>query len=434
MSELKARASLAVISAAALLAGAGEAAAGGFSVNEISVEGMGRANAGMAADTGAGALWFNPASIARSGREISVGVHNRNHRTDFTDNGSNITLPVPPAGLTVPIGGRSNVEDGAQDLTAPYAAGVMPIGDRLALGLSVAKPFFLKTELGADAWSRYDTIRSQIEVTEVQLTGAVQVTDWLDLGGGMIAQYNDAYLDQAWPNLAPGAPDAISRLKADGWNWGWTIGAQAHFDTVSLGVSYRSKVVQDVDGTLALSGLVAPLDPFNFTAPAQATFTLPANLSVAARWAVTPALSLHGQIDRAGWSEYDVITVNFGQVVVIPQNFDDTTSVAIGVDYALNDMWTVRAGVKSDPAPSPDTLREPGVWDAESRVWAVGATVTLQEGMNVHGALAWTDFEDAVLIDNDVFYAGSPAQTTARSRGVFSGDGVSASLGLDWKF
>ena len=92
----------------------------------------------------------------------------------------------------------------------------MPIGDRFALGLSVAKLFRLKTELGAGSWSRYDTIRSQIEVTDVQLTGAWQATDWLDLGLGVSAQYNDAYLDQAWPNLAAGAPDAVSKLKADG--------------------------------------------------------------------------------------------------------------------------------------------------------------------------------------------------------------------------
>ncbi|HEY8572958.1 OmpP1/FadL family transporter [Phenylobacterium sp.] len=433
-SELKAKATLAAMAAGAALAGGGEAAAAGFAVNEISVERLGRANAGAAADKGAGALWFNPASIARSGREISLGATNRDHRVDFTDNGSTITLPVPPAGLTVPIGGRSSISDGAEDLVALYAAGVMPIGDRFALGLSMTKPFVLKTELGADAWSRYDTIRSQIDVTDVQLTGAFQATDWLDIGVGVSAQHNDAYLDQAWPNLAPGAPDAISRLKADGWNWGWTVGAQAHFETISLGASYRSKVEQELDGTLALSGLVAPLDAFNFTAPAKATFTLPWSFTVGASWAVTPALTLSGQVERAGWGEYDVITVNFGQTAVIPQNFDDVTSVAIGAEYALNEMWSLRAGVRTDPTPTPDTLREPGVWDADSRLWAVGATVNISEGLRLHGALAWTDFDDAILTDNDVFYAGSPAQTTARSRGVVSGDGISAGLGLDFRF
>ena len=108
----KVRGPLASVLAGAMYAAAGEANAGGFGVNEISVEGLGRANSGEAADTGA-MLWWNPASIARSPREISLGVHRRDHSVDFTDNGSTITYPVPPAGLTVPVGGLSNVSDGS---------------------------------------------------------------------------------------------------------------------------------------------------------------------------------------------------------------------------------------------------------------------------------------------------------------------------------
>lgn len=417
-----------------MCAAAGEATAGGFGVNEISVEGLGRANSGEAAAAGANALWWNPAAIARSPREISLGAHRRDHAVDFTDNGSTITYPVPPAGLTVPVGGASSVSDGSEDFTAPYVAGAMPIGERFALGLSVAKPFRLKTELGAGSWSRYDTIRSQIEVTDVQLTGAWQATDWLDLGVGVSAQYNDAYLDQAWPNLAAGAPDAISRLKADGWAYGWTVGGQAHFEQLTLGASYRSKIEHELDGTLAVSGLLAPLDAFNFTAPAKAKFSLPWTATFAARWAITPALTLNGQVERAGWSVYDVITVDFGQTAVIPQDFDDVTSVAVGLDYVVNEMWTLRAGVKNDPTPTPDSLREPGVWDADARIYAVGASIYPSEAVTVHGAFAYTDFDDAVLIDNDTFYAGSPAQTVARSRGVVGGKGLSFSIGLDLEF
>lgn len=434
VSALKARGPIASVLAGAMYATAGEAMAGGFGVNEISVEGLGRANAGEVTDTGASALWWNPASIAGSGREISVGLHRRDHSTDFRDNGSTITYPVPPAGLTVPVGGASNVSDGSEDLTALTGAIALPLGDRFAVGLSVTKPFRLKTELGANSWSRYDTIRSQIEITDVQLTGAIQATDWLDLGVGVSGQYNDAYLDQAWPNLAAGAPDAISRLKADGWAYGWTVGAQATFETVTFGASYRSKIEHELDGSLAVSGLLAPLDAFNFTAPATAKFTMPWQLTLGARFAVTPQLSLNGQLERVGWGEYDVITVDFGQTAVIPQNFDDVTSFALGVDYVVNDAWTVRAGFRNDPTPTPDTLREPGVWDADAKIYAVGASFFPHEQVTLHGALAYTDFEDEVLIDNDTFYGGSPAETIARSRGVFSGHGVSASVGLDWKF
>jgi long-chain fatty acid transport protein len=417
-----------------MYASAGEAMAAGFAVNEISAEGLGRANSGEVAASGAASLWWNPAAIARRPRSVSVGLSRREHDIDMRDNGSTVTYPVAPAGLTVPVGGAANVSDASEDLTAPYAAFSMPLGERFAVGLSVAKPFRLKTELGAGSWSRYDTIRSQIDITDVQLTGALQATDWLDLGVGVSGQYNDAYLDQAWPNLAAGAPDAISRLKADGWAYGWTVGAQAHFETLTLGASYRSKVEHDLDGTLAVSGLLAPLDAFNFTAPATAKFTTPWQLTVGARLAITPQLTLNGQVERVGWSEYDVITVDFGQTAVIAQHFKDVTAFALGADYVVNDLWTVRAGFRNEPTPTPDSLREPGVWDADSKVYAVGASIFPSEAVTVHGSLAYTDFDDAALADNDVFYAGSPAQTTARSRGVLSGKGVSASIGLDFRF
>ena len=54
---------------------AAPAFAGSFYLQEQSVRGAGRAFSGEAADRGVGSLWWNPASIARSGRELSVGLH-----------------------------------------------------------------------------------------------------------------------------------------------------------------------------------------------------------------------------------------------------------------------------------------------------------------------------------------------------------------------
>ena len=60
---------------AAALAMAGPAHAAGFYLQEQSVKGAGRAYSGEVADQGVSSLWWNPAAIARSGREAYVGVH-----------------------------------------------------------------------------------------------------------------------------------------------------------------------------------------------------------------------------------------------------------------------------------------------------------------------------------------------------------------------
>lgn len=413
---------------------AGPALAGGFAAPEISVRGMGRANSGEAAQVGVDSVWWNPAAIARSGREVSVGVHWRDPSTPITDAGSTITRPIPPAGLTTPVGGLSTVKDGYQKFIAPNLAVALPVGDRFAVGLSLVRPFRLKGDFGANAWSRYDTVRNRIDVADMQLTSAFQATDWLDLGVGVDAQYMKAALDSAYPNLSPLDPDGLSALKGDGWDYGWTVGAQAHSESLTVGVSYRAAIDHTINGDITLTGLTGLLAGANFTAPAETRFTTPWTLTLAGRWAATPALTLQAQVVRAGWSKYDDIDVAFaGTGVAIPQGYKNTTSVALGADYQLAPSWTVRGGVRIEPTPTPDALREPGVADADRVVYAVGASHEMGSA-TLHGALSYTDYDKAPLNDANDFYQGTPAAISAPLKGRFSGHALTGSIGLGWRF
>jgi long-chain fatty acid transport protein len=432
---LRARTYLGALLAASALVAASDASAGGFAVNELSVKGLGRANSGEAAATGADALWWNPAAIARGPREVALGFHHRELSTDLDDNGSTITRPIPPAGLTTPVGGVGQLSDASADFDTPNVAIALPFGDRFAVGFSIVQPFRLEGEFGEDAWGRYDTIRNKIATTDYQLTGALKATDWLDVGVGVSAHRTKAALDTAYPNLSPLLPDAISHLEGDGWDYGWTVGAQAHLERLTLGASYRSAIEHNISGTLALSGLQAPLDGSNFSAPADTSLSTPWTVSLAGRFAVTPELTLNAQVVRSGWSEYDQILVEVGGgTEIIVQNYKDTTSIALGADYAVNEMWTVRGGVQFDPTPTPNELREPGVADSDRTVYAVGASAQVAPSLAIHGALAYVDFEGAELYEDAVFYGGTPAETTANLRGDFSGHALTVSVGANWGF
>ena len=80
---------LAVLMASA----AAPAFAGSFYLQEQSVRGAGRAFSGEAADRGVGSMWWNPASIARSGREVSVGMHAIRIDSEVKNAGSYVTYP-----------------------------------------------------------------------------------------------------------------------------------------------------------------------------------------------------------------------------------------------------------------------------------------------------------------------------------------------------
>jgi long-chain fatty acid transport protein len=427
----------ALVGAAAVIVAPTAVLAGAFYINEQSVKGLGRAYSGESADIGADSLWWNPASIARSGRELYVGAHGRLVDVEVTDNGSTITRPIAPGGFTTPVGGDSNPDDPGVDHVIPNAAIALPVSDRIAVGASVSRPFHLQYEFGDQNWGRYDTIQNKIEVTTLQGTAALQVNEWLDFGVGLTANYIEAYLDAAYPNLAPTAPDAHSSLRAgDSWTYGWTVGAQAHLNRLSLGASYRSALEHELDdGRFTLSGLQGPLASSNFSAPAATSFRSPWLAVVSARYQATPQLTLNGQIERVGWSEYDAVRVNIGGAPsAIAQDFKDITTFAAGADYAVSPTLTLRGGVKFEPTPTAPELREPGVADGDRWTVGLGGSVQVSPALTFDAALGYVAFQGDRVYENAVFYPGTGADTTVRMRGRFEGNTKVVSAGLRWKF
>jgi long-chain fatty acid transport protein len=425
---------LALASAAAISA-ASEAHAGGFYLQEQSTRGTGRAYSGEVADQGVESLWWNPAAIAGSPREAYVGVSGIFVDAKAQNSGSSL---VYPGGTTVPVTGQPRAYNPIQSGAVPNFAIATPIGDRFAVGLSLAAPYNLTTKYDPNAWARYDALTSQILTSDVQLTGAMKVTDWLNVGVGVDAEYTKARLSTAYPNLPSPlglSPDGYSSLKGDGWNYGWTVGAQAHFDRLTLGASYRSKMDHDLDGSVTVSGLLGPLAAANTAGPASASFTTPWIATAGLRYGLTDRLTLDAQIQRMGWSEFDAITVNAGATAqALPQNYKDTTSGGVGADYKVSEALTLRAGVQYDPTPTPDAERSARVPDGDRWLYGVGATAQVTPRMKLEGALAYIDFKDSTVNNDATFYAGTPAATTALLRGNVQGQGYVMSVGLRTTF
>lgn len=428
---MKTSLALALASTAAV-AVPGLAHAAGFYLQEQSVRGVGRAFSGEAASRGVDAVWWNPAAITRSGREAYLGAHGIFVDAEVEDTGSTITYP---GGVTLPSGGEPRGFNPIKDGVAPNFAVATPVGDRFALGLSVAAPFNFETDYRRQSWARYDALTSRLTIADIQLTGAMRVTDWLDVGVGASAHYADAKLSTAYPNLAPGAPDGVSQLGGDGWDWGWTAGAQAHLGRLTVGASYRSKVEHKLDGRVFVGGLAGPIAAANLDAPGSATFSTPWIATVGARFAVTDRLTLNAQMQRFGWSEFDEIDVDTpAGPQVLPQNYENTTSGAVGLDYAVNDRLTLRTGVQYDPTPTPDGERTARVPDGDRWLFGVGATAALTDRVQLDAGFAYIAFEESEVNHDTTFYAGTPAATTTRLRGTVNGDGYVMSLGLRTRF
>jgi long-chain fatty acid transport protein len=412
------------------------ARAGAFYIQEQSTRGAGRAYSGEAADTGPESLWWNPAAIASSPMEAFGSISGIFPSGKVVDQGSTLTLPVPPAGETVPVGGNPVRHDPI--FNAPVAAGgfAMPIGDRFAAGVSLTTPFDLETKYPADSFARYEALKSRLDTVDVQLTGAVKAASWIDLGAGVDAVYTSARLSNASPNLVAGAPDGKQDLTGDGWNWGWVVGTQIHPDSNwNIGLSYRSSVRRDLHGDVVVSGLLGPLAAANVVTHGDAHFKTPWIATFGVHYHMNPQVTLNAQVQRLGWSEFKAIDVSFpGVSQTFPQNYNDETSAAFGFDVAMSQALTLRAGVQWDPTPTPDQGRTLRVPDSDRWLIGGGGDFRLGKHLTLEGAVDYVDFQGSHVDSSAVFYPGTQAETIADYSAKVGANAWVVSGGLRYQF
>ncbi|WGM32010.1 outer membrane protein transport protein [Brevundimonas sp. NIBR11] len=423
------------VCAAALAAVATPSFAESFYLKEQSVRGAGRAYSGETADTGVSSLWWNPASIARSGREVYVGLHGILLDSDVDNAGSSI---VYPGGTVVPVNGpvgSNHNGDPIESGIVPNFAFAMPIGDRFAVGISVAAPYNFTTKYQPGSFTRYDALTSELRSGNVGLTAALRVNDWLDIGAGLDIQYVEATLTSSLPNLSPLLPDGRSTLQGDGVDYGWNAGVQAHKGPWDLGLSYRSAIEHELDGDVNISGLLGPIAAGNVSTGGTATFSTPWFASASVRYAVNDRLTLNGQVNRVGWSEFDAIRVRYGAGGdTIVQDYKDTTGGSVGFDYVVNERVTARGGIAYDPTPTQAGERTGRIPDGDRMLYSGGLSIKATDSVTVDTALTYIALDDSDIAVDRTFYAGTAADTTSRLRGRASGQGIAASIGARWAF
>lgn len=417
------RLSLFGTTAVLVMTGAGTADAAGFYLQQQSVRGWGRANSGEVADRGPASLWWNPAAIAgATEREAAFGATGILPDGTVEDSGTLIDRPgAPPA----PVGGPSSLADPIVRGVAPNNAFVLPLGERIAFGLAVTAPFSFTSDYDPAGWQRYSTIRSRLLTLDFQPSLAFVATDWLSVGAALNVQYSDAWLSNALPNLAPGSPDGRLRLTGSGWDLGWSAGVQLRPDQrVTIGLAYKSAVDHKLEGTVDISGLQGPLAARNMNSATVARFTTPGQLIAGARIGVTESLTLNAQAVHFSWSKFDRIDIEAPLSTALVQNYKDTWSLAVGLDQQLGERLTLRAGIQIDPTPTRDSDRTLRVPDGDRIDYNIGATYRLNGHMSVDFAAGYTDLQNSPILRDELFYAGTPAQTEILTSGQTRGQSV----------
>ena len=381
------------ISAASL-----QSLASGFAINEQSVSNMGTAFAGRSSSADdASTVFGNPAGMARLKREqVSGGVSLIYAQTEI-DNASGSFA-------------GSNDGDMVPFIGAPMGYYVKPLDDNWSFGLGLYVPFGLVTDYENDFQGRYYGDRSEVRVITLQPTLSYRFNEQLSIGFGPTINRIDGELTSAIKNPLPGAADGKVKIKGDDTALGYNLGVLFEVTPQTrFGLTYHSKVDYRLKGDTQVSGPGFVIGSSAGTYDASLELTTPESVDFSVTHELNADWTLYAGSTWTRWSRLEEIRANNQGVngflagnlssIVEPQNWHDTWAHAVGLAYALNPQWTLRAGVAVDQSPTNNADRSPRIPTGDRNIFSVGAAWSPNADMTIDLAYSYLK-EDDTQIDH----------------------------------
>lgn len=368
------------------------AAASGFQISENTVQAMGRAYAGReAAGNDASVVMNNPAAMMDFDTyAVQIDATAINVSTQFSGSGTDA--------LGRPLSGGDGGNGGGVH-PVPAISFIAPIAQNWRIGLGINAPFGLATEYDAGWVGRYQALKSSVKSMDVTGSIAWAASPEFSLGFSVIAQKTTVDLSNAVnfgavlggmgvPGFLPQSADGAFRVRGDNWKWGWAVGAEwkpTPQDTLAL--SYRAKINHTINGQayftvpqsvqFVLSQAPAPTSSLFKNTAGTGAFATPATASLSYWHRTGGPVSWGAELSWTGWSSFNRLAITFANPVQppinIPYGWRNTLFGSVGMDYAVNNRWTLRAGVAADQTPTQDFSRDPRIPDGARKWISLGA-------------------------------------------------------------
>jgi long-chain fatty acid transport protein len=414
------------------------ASATGFFLNQQSVQGLGRTDAGNAvAANDASTIYFNPAGMAWLWRDgaaretdtlFAFGTHLIVPRSDHLNTGSTANT-FASGGLVGYAGLNGSNPTPATPVPNLFIARRLE-GDKAFIGLGMTSPFGLSEKFGNEWFGRYDSIETSLRTINVSAVGAYQISPSFAIGGGLDVQYAKSKQVVALPNpLLAGGPtvasDAYSVSTASAVTPGFNIGFMWQADEATrLGLHYRSGMRHKMTGKVATGGLPAALAAGNGVLNASSVLKLPQVVTAGASRVINDKLTLFADIDWYGWGVLNELRVQFENGTadaVRAANYRNTFAYSIGGEYKQSETLTLRGGVQWDFTPTVDGFRDTTFADANRLVFAAGASVRYSKRVYFDFAANHVKFRTATVAVQRTFFPGTAVVSTVNVNDAVTG-------------
>lgn len=401
------------ILATAMLLAAGGANAAAFQLAEVSTSGLGRAYAGEAA------IADNAAVIATNPALMTVFK-----RAQFSTGGVYINSKVDMRGdvatkvNTLTVGdkkGSASKNDVVPEAFIPNLYFVTPVNDKLALGAGMNVNFGLKSEYGRDYDAGLFGGETKLSTINLNFSGAYRVTQGLSVGLGLNAVHAKAKLDRtagilkktadaikpqvgALQSVAPQLGPAVNSLTStnksvvqlqdkSAWGFGWNAGIMYQFNENNrMGLAYHSAVDIDFTDYTATSLKAAKVGE-----ESSLTLRLPDYVEFSGLHQVTNRFAIHYSYKYTHWSHLNKLYARYndGKPAFDKElQYSNSSRVAFGGTYDIDDKLTLRAGVAYDQAASRH-YRSASIPDTDRTWYSLGATYSFTPNFSVDFGYAY---------------------------------------------
>ncbi len=319
----------------------------------------------------ASSIFYNPGSLALyDGKfSISAGVNGIMSNAIFQKEATNYQ-----ARTDNPLG------------TPFYGYFSAKIKNVIALGIGVYTPFGSSAQWNDDWAGRYLIRNVKLSAIYIQPTIAYQYKGKFGIGAGFVYAIGNVELNKALPY---GEGSKVN-LKGDASNIGFNIGAfYKPIEKLSIGIDYRSEIVMKLesgDATFTVPSALSASIPENNKFKAE--LPMPANLDFGISYEFTEKFLLAAEVNWVMWSTYKSLDFTFeenGELLSTenPREYKDSWIPRLGGQYKLNDMFTFRAGVYYDPAPTNEKYFTPETVSLNIIAFTLGASITPFEGFDI---------------------------------------------------
>jgi long-chain fatty acid transport protein len=310
----------------------------------------GYAGAGLAGRANdAGTVFTNPAGMTRFKKSTYMAGVTPLYIDASFNSDQNTTATGPDKGVYEFLSGGS------------FAA-IVPVGDRLAFGISLQNYFGLALEWD-DQWvGRYEATEVALLAPQLQPTVAYKVNNWLSIGAGAGLTLGILADEGKVKNLDPNLGDGKFKYEdidfAVQGNFGVMIEPS---NGTRIGLRYLTETDLDFEDDLYVTGVgPAIADALKSVGKLDLGMKMPQSLMAGIFHEVNDEWAILGSVGWDDWSRFGRVRANLEGIGVnrtVDEDFDDTWHFGVGAEYRYTPKLTLTGGFSYDTSMADSATR-----------------------------------------------------------------------------